>query len=65
MLYSIALVDRINLGVAREAGMGEQLVCCCPYTSDMSDFSWAGQKLTTGNRYSIISCLYFVPYILL
>ncbi|KAG7091133.1 hypothetical protein E1B28_010187 [Marasmius oreades] len=47
ILYSLALIDRTNLGVARIAGMGEDL------------------GLTIGNRYSIVSCLYFVPYTLL
>ncbi|KAF9268568.1 MFS general substrate transporter [Marasmius fiardii PR-910] len=47
LLYSLALIDRTNLGVARIAGMGKDL------------------GLTVGNRYSIVSCLYFVPYTLL
>ncbi|KAJ8488534.1 hypothetical protein ONZ45_g13922 [Pleurotus djamor] len=46
IVYAIALIDRINLGVARTAGMGEDL------------------KLTVGARYSIVTCLYFIPYIL-
>ncbi|KAG6813545.1 hypothetical protein H0H92_009937 [Tricholoma furcatifolium] len=47
LLYSVALIDRANLGIARVAGMNEDL----------------GMDL--GNRYSVASCLYFVPYILL
>ncbi|KAF8911500.1 major facilitator superfamily domain-containing protein [Gymnopilus junonius] len=47
MVYSFALIDRINLGAAHTAGMGVDL------------------KLLTGNRFSIVSCLYFVPYTLL
>ncbi|RDB25088.1 hypothetical protein Hypma_007608 [Hypsizygus marmoreus] len=47
LLYSFALIDRINLGAAFTAGMGADL------------------KLTQGGRYSIATCLYFVPYILL
>jgi len=47
MLYAVALIDRTNLGIARTAGMGQDL------------------KLQIGNRYSIVSCLYFVPYIIL
>ncbi|KAJ6594045.1 major facilitator superfamily domain-containing protein [Mycena capillaripes] len=45
-LYSVALVDRTNLSVARTAGMGVDL------------------NLIVSNRYSTVSCLYFVPYIL-
>ncbi|ESK97355.1 high-affinity nicotinic acid transporter [Moniliophthora roreri MCA 2997] len=47
LLYSLALIDRSNLGVARIAGMEKDL------------------GLSIGNRYSIISCVYFVPYTLL
>ncbi|KAJ3514755.1 hypothetical protein NLJ89_g2184 [Agrocybe chaxingu] len=47
MVYSFALIDRINLGAAHTAGMGVDL------------------GLMTGDRFSIISCMYFVPYILL
>ncbi|KAF8963680.1 major facilitator superfamily domain-containing protein [Flammula alnicola] len=47
MVYSFALIDRINLGAAYTAGMGVDL------------------KLLTGERFSIISCMYFVPYIFL
>ncbi|KAF8070733.1 major facilitator superfamily domain-containing protein [Lyophyllum atratum] len=46
LLYSFALIDRINLGAAYTAGMGADL------------------GLTKGARYSIATCLYFVPYIL-
>ncbi|KAF8653322.1 hypothetical protein AX16_004022 [Volvariella volvacea WC 439] len=46
LLYAFALIDRINLGAARTAGMGVDL------------------QLQTGARYSIATCLYFVPYIL-
>ncbi|KAJ3737509.1 major facilitator superfamily domain-containing protein [Lentinula guzmanii] len=47
LLYSLALIDRTNLGVARIAGMGEDL------------------DLSVGARYSVVSCVYFIPYILL
>ncbi|KAJ3857615.1 major facilitator superfamily domain-containing protein, partial [Lentinula lateritia] len=47
ILYSLALIDRSNLGVARIAGMGKDL------------------ELSIGSRYSIVSCVYFIPYILL
>ncbi|KAK7036421.1 hypothetical protein VNI00_011618 [Paramarasmius palmivorus] len=47
LMYAFALIDRINLGSARVAGMGLAL------------------HLEVGDRYSIASCLYFVPYILL
>ncbi|KAJ3828843.1 major facilitator superfamily domain-containing protein [Lentinula raphanica] len=47
LLYSLALIDRTNLGVARIAGMGEDL------------------ELSVGTRYSLVSCVYFIPYILL
>ncbi|KAF9255200.1 MFS general substrate transporter [Marasmius fiardii PR-910] len=45
VIYAFALIDRINLGSARVAGMGTDL------------------QLQIGDRYSIASCLYFVPYI--
>ncbi|TRM69109.1 major facilitator superfamily domain-containing protein [Schizophyllum amplum] len=45
-LYAFCLIDRINMGSARTAGMGEDL------------------GLDRGARYSIATCLYFVPYIL-
>ncbi|KAF5354929.1 hypothetical protein D9756_005403 [Leucocoprinus leucothites] len=47
LLYAVALIDRTNLGIARTAGMEEDL------------------KLGVGDRYSIASMIYFVPYILL
>ncbi|KAG5651624.1 hypothetical protein H0H81_008001 [Sphagnurus paluster] len=47
LLYSFALIDRINLGAAYTAGMAKDL------------------GLKHGARYSIATCLYFVPYILL
>ncbi|TFK74581.1 MFS general substrate transporter [Pluteus cervinus] len=47
LLFSFAIIDRINLGAARTAGMGVDL------------------NLTVGARYSIATCLYFIPYILL
>ncbi|KAG6833564.1 hypothetical protein H0H87_005215 [Tephrocybe sp. NHM501043] len=47
LLYSVALIDRTNMGVARIAGMLVDL------------------RLDIGDRYSVASCLYFVPYILL
>ncbi|KIK67517.1 hypothetical protein GYMLUDRAFT_156068, partial [Collybiopsis luxurians FD-317 M1] len=47
LLYSLALIDRTNLGVARIAGMGKDL------------------ELSIGTRYSLVSCVYFIPYILL
>ncbi|PPQ93808.1 hypothetical protein CVT25_013517 [Psilocybe cyanescens] len=47
LLYSVALIDRTNLGIARAAGMDFEL------------------KLYVGERYSIASMIYFIPYILL
>ncbi|RXW19666.1 hypothetical protein EST38_g6179 [Candolleomyces aberdarensis] len=47
LLYAVALVDRANLGIARTAGMGDDL------------------ELGAGERYSIASMIYFVPYIIL
>ncbi|KAG6893258.1 hypothetical protein C0992_010714, partial [Termitomyces sp. T32_za158] len=47
LLYAVSVLDRINLGVARVAGMGTDL------------------KLNVGDRYSIASCVYFIPYVLL
>ncbi|KAH0581259.1 hypothetical protein H2248_012364 [Termitomyces sp. 'cryptogamus'] len=46
LLYAVSVLDRVNLGAARVAGMGVDL------------------ELTVGDRYSIASCLYFVPYVL-
>ncbi|CED84101.1 Permease of the major facilitator superfamily [Phaffia rhodozyma] len=46
-LYSIALIDRTNISLARVAGMDVEL------------------ELTVGNRYSIVSLMFFVPYIIL
>ncbi|KAG6850853.1 hypothetical protein H0H93_007471 [Arthromyces matolae] len=46
LLYSFALIDRINIGAAYTAGMGADL------------------GLSEGARYSIATCLYFVPYVL-
>ncbi|PPQ87485.1 hypothetical protein CVT25_008221 [Psilocybe cyanescens] len=47
LVYSFALIDRINMGAALTAGMGVDL------------------KLLIENRFSIVNCLYFVPYTLL
>ncbi|KAF9018282.1 MFS general substrate transporter [Hymenopellis radicata] len=46
-LYSVTIIDRSNMGIARTAGMGDQL------------------GLGEGNRFSVVSCVYFIPYILL
>ncbi|KIM38659.1 hypothetical protein M413DRAFT_75785 [Hebeloma cylindrosporum] len=46
-LYAVALIDRTNLGIARVAGMEQDL------------------KLHIGERYSIASMIYFVPYTVL
>ncbi|KAH9485505.1 putative transporter [Psilocybe cubensis] len=47
LVYSFALIDRINMGAAQTAGMGVDL------------------KLLVHNRFSIVNCLYFVPYTIL
>ncbi|KAJ2922386.1 hypothetical protein H1R20_g14700, partial [Candolleomyces eurysporus] len=47
LLYAVALIDRTNLGIARTAGMEQDL------------------KLYIGERYSIASMIYFIPYTLL
>ncbi|KAJ3507198.1 hypothetical protein NLJ89_g6443 [Agrocybe chaxingu] len=47
LLYSVALIDRTNLGIARTAGMEEDL------------------RLDIGERYSLASMIYFIPYTLL
>ncbi|EAU83958.2 high-affinity nicotinic acid transporter [Coprinopsis cinerea okayama7 len=47
LLYAVALIDRTNLGIARTAGMEEDL------------------QLYVGERYSIASMIYFVPYTIL
>ncbi|KAG6887532.1 hypothetical protein C0995_014570 [Termitomyces sp. Mi166 len=47
LIYSVAVVDRVNTGVARVAGMEKDL------------------RLDIGNRYSVVACIYFIPYILL
>jgi hypothetical protein len=64
LLYSISMVDRINLGVAREAGMGEALVCLQRAPLRLV-LICTFQSLSVGTRYNTVSCLYFVPYILL
>ncbi|TFK29439.1 MFS general substrate transporter [Coprinopsis marcescibilis] len=46
LLYAVALIDRTNLGIARTAGMQQDL------------------RLDIGDRYSIASMIYFVPYII-
>ncbi|KIY63981.1 MFS general substrate transporter [Cylindrobasidium torrendii FP15055 ss-10] len=46
-LYSVTIIDRSNMGIARTAGMGDEL------------------GLDIGNRFSVASCIYFVPYIVL
>lgn len=46
VIYSFALIDRVNLPNARIAGMDEDL------------------GLSVGSRYSIISMIFFVPYVI-
>lgn len=50
LLYSFALIDRSNLGIARVVGMGSA-------GSDMD--------LTIGNRFSLVLTLFYLPYTLL
>jgi MFS family permease len=50
LLYSFALIDRSNLGIARVVGMGSA-------GSDMD--------LTVGNRFSLVLILFYLPYTLL
>ncbi|PFH52137.1 hypothetical protein AMATHDRAFT_74429 [Amanita thiersii Skay4041] len=52
VVCALALVDRTNLGIARVAGMDK----------DLGTFL---QELDVGSRFSIVSLLYFPPYILL
>ncbi|KAM6502534.1 Major facilitator superfamily domain containing protein [Amanita muscaria] len=46
IIYALALIDRVNLGAATAAGMGQDL------------------KLAIDARYTIVTCVYFVPYVL-
>jgi hypothetical protein len=63
LLYSFALIDRINLGAARTAGMGPALVSrSFPVVYFLLK---APQQLQIGARFSIATVMYFVPYILL
>lgn len=66
VLYAFSLIDRTNLGVARILGLGQDLVCLLSSFIEASfDLCRRRQGLLVGSRYSIVSCLYFVPYILL
>ncbi|THV03968.1 MFS general substrate transporter [Dendrothele bispora CBS 962.96] len=47
LVYSVSLIDRANLAIARTAGMEDDL------------------QIEIGERYSMVSCFYFVPYVLL
>ncbi|KAF7362253.1 High-affinity nicotinic acid transporter [Mycena venus] len=65
LLYSFALIDRINLGAARTAGMGPALaslhfcleIDAC-LTNSLAPRNWRPQS-------SIATVMYFIPYILL
>ncbi|KAL8276094.1 hypothetical protein RQP46_011509 [Phenoliferia psychrophenolica] len=50
ILYSVSLIDRTNISVARLAGMAAK--------------EPVGLNLVVGERYSIISLIFFVPYII-
>ena len=67
LIGSIALIDRANLGVARISGMESDLVrilsdAPVSYTFELT-ISY--QRLDIGERYSIVSMIFFPPYILL
>ncbi len=51
LLYSVALIDRINLGIARTAGMQEDLVCpkgCAKVTRLLTFFSCSASTSDSG-----------------
>lgn len=66
-VYSFALIDRINLGVAYTAGMKSDLVLSASYALRMTlkTSDNISQQLNVGARFSIASTLYFVTYIIL
>lgn len=64
LLYSFALIDRINLGAARTAGMGPALVSFLCFLSSLNP-TIHYQHLEIGARFSIATVMYFIPYILL
>lgn len=71
VLNSLSLIDRSNLGLARAAGMDHTLVGLQAQlrssvtAKTRSLTKWALQHLSKGARYSIVSCIFFVPYIIL
>ncbi|KAG6888987.1 hypothetical protein C0992_006863, partial [Termitomyces sp. T32_za158] len=64
LIFAVAVVDRVNTGVARIAGMEKDLVIL---VLDLVAFLGLinPQRLDIGNRYSLVACIYFIPYILL
>jgi hypothetical protein len=42
MIYSFALIDRVNLGAANTAGMGSDLVGGISFSSTQSDSEYSG-----------------------
>ena len=67
ILSALSLIDRSNLGLARATGMDHDLVGFfienCQL--ELSTKSVTQKGLNIGSRYSIVSCIYFVPYIIL
>jgi hypothetical protein len=66
ILSALSLIDRSNLGLARTAGMDHALVRCYSFLPDICKSSNViPQGLSVGYRYSIVSSIFFVPYIIL
>ena len=64
LLGALEFTDRANLGVARIVGMDRDLVSASCSTSGV-DMLTAFQHLNIGTRYSVLSLVYFVPYLML
>jgi hypothetical protein len=68
MVYSFAIIDRLNLGSAYTAGMGTDLVLFLFHSKirELMHFVVHDRKaLNKGGRFSLIICLFFVPYTIL
>jgi hypothetical protein len=70
VLSALSLIDRSNLGLARTAGMDHDLVSiefmkCCSSRHRVDCINVRFQHLGVGARYSIVSSIYFIPYVLL
>ncbi|KAF5373816.1 hypothetical protein D9758_000970 [Tetrapyrgos nigripes] len=63
LLYSVALADRdaFTLGLLYSVALADRSNLSIARTAGMEE----DLQIEIGNRYSVVSCLYFVPYILL